>query len=367
MDKNKKLFVKELEWVRRMPQARSTKAKARIDQFEVLKKEIANQRESASLQINIKSNRLGSKIVEAHNVGKSYGNKKLFSGFSYKFKKDDRVGIIAPNGAGKTTLLNILTGGIQPDEGKIVIGDTVVFGYYTQAGMNMKEDRRVIDVITDVAEYIPTDKGNNITAASLLERFLFPREQQQVYVSQLSGGEKRRLYLMTILMANPNFLILDEPTNDLDLVTLNVLEEFLATYQGCLILVSHDRYFMDKLVEHIFVLGNGSQIVDYPGNYSQYRAFLEIQEQKEREMRQSTPEVQPKSTAALSYEDRKDVQRIERELKKLEEEKVSITVRFDDASLALDDIQKYSARLKDIEASIEEKEMQWMELMEKYE
>ena len=367
LDKNKKLFVKELEWVRRMPQARSTKAKARIDQFEVLKKEIANQRESASLQINIKSNRLGSKIVEAHNVGKSYGNKKLFSGFSYKFKKDDRVGIIAPNGAGKTTLLNILTGGIQPDEGKIVIGDTVVFGYYTQAGMNMKEDRRVIDVITDVAEYIPTDKGNNITAASLLERFLFPREQQQVYVSQLSGGEKRRLYLMTILMANPNFLILDEPTNDLDLVTLNVLEEFLATYQGCLILVSHDRYFMDKLVEHIFVLGNGSQIVDYPGNYSQYRAFLEIQEQKEREMRQSTPEVQPKSTAALSYEDRKDVQRIERELKKLEEEKVSITVRFDDASLALDDIQKYSARLKDIEASIEEKEMQWMELMEKYE
>ena len=186
-------------------------------------------------------------------------------------------------------------------------------------------------------------------------------------MSQLSGGEKRRLYLMTILMANPNFLILDEPTNDLDLVTLNVLEEFLATYQGCLILVSHDRYFMDKLVEHIFVLGNGSQIVDYPGNYSQYRAFLEIQEQKEREMRQSTPEVQPKSTAALSYEDRKDVQRIERELKKLEEEKVSITVRFDDASLALDDIQKYSARLKDIEASIEEKEMQWMELMEKYE
>ncbi|MCO6460875.1 MAG: ABC-F family ATP-binding cassette domain-containing protein [Saprospiraceae bacterium] len=367
LDKNKKLFVKELEWVRRMPQARSTKAKARIDQFEILKKEIAGKREEAALQINIKSNRLGSKIIEAHNIGKSFGQKRLFTGFSYKFKKNDRVGFVAPNGSGKTTLLNILTGMLPPDEGKIVIGDTVVFGYYTQAGMKLKEDKRVIDVITDVAEFIPTDKGHNITAASLLEKFMFPREQQQVYVSQLSGGEKRRLYLLTILMANPNFLILDEPTNDLDLVTLNVLEDFLSTYQGCLILVSHDRYFMDKLVDHLFVLGRGDHIVDYPGNYSQYRAFLELEEQKDRDRKQTSSETPVKSNSAISYEDQKEIQRLERDLKKLEEEKAAITEKFNDPELSIEEIQKNSARLNEIDTIREDKEMQWLELMEKYE
>jgi len=365
LDKNKKLFIRELEWVRRMPQARSTKAKARIDQFEVLKNEIAQQREAATLQINIRSNRLGSKIIEAHNIGKSYDNRRLFSNFNYKFKKFDRVGIIGPNGAGKSTFLHILTGGLEPDEGKIVIGDTVVFGYYTQAGMKLREDRRVIDVITDVAEYIPTEKGHNITAAALLERFMFPREQQQVYVSQLSGGEKRRLYLLTILMANPNFLILDEPTNDLDLVTLNVLEDFLSTYEGCVVLVSHDRYFMDKLVDHLFVFGLGEHIIDYPGNYTQYRAYLELEEQKEREIRSSTPVAQAKTASAISYEDKKEIQRVEREIKKLEEEKASLTGRFNDVSLSVDDIQKYSIRLKEVEDLIEEKEIKWMELMER--
>ncbi|MFZ1227516.1 MAG: ABC-F family ATP-binding cassette domain-containing protein, partial [Saprospiraceae bacterium] len=283
LDKNRKLFLKELDWVRRMPQARSTKAKSRIDKFDELKQELSQQRDATMLQINIKANRLGSKIIEAHNIGKAYDGKKLFSGFSYKFKRFDRVGIIGPNGTGKSTFLQIITGGLIPDDGKIVIGETVVFGYYTQSGMKLKEDRRVIDVITDVAEYIPTEKGHNITAASLLEKFMFPREQQQVFASQLSGGEKRRLYLLTILMANPNFLILDEPTNDLDLVTLNVLEEFLTTFQGCVVLVSHDRYFMDKLVDHLFVFGQDNKIIDYPGNYTQYRAYLELEEQNLRE------------------------------------------------------------------------------------
>jgi len=364
LDKNRKLFLKELDWVRRMPQARSTKAKSRIDKFDELKQELSQQRDATMLQINIKANRLGSKIIEAHNIGKAYDGKKLFSGFSYKFKRFDRVGIIGPNGTGKSTFLQIITGGLIPDDGKIVIGETVVFGYYTQSGMKLKEDRRVIDVITDVAEYIPTEKGHNITAASLLEKFMFPREQQQVFASQLSGGEKRRLYLLTILMANPNFLILDEPTNDLDLVTLNVLEEFLTTFQGCVVLVSHDRYFMDKLVDHLFVFGQDNKIMDYPGNYTQYRAYLELEEQNLREAKNNPVEVVAKPAAIVSYEDKKEIQKVEREIKKLEEEKASITEKFNDMTMSVEDIQKHSTRLKEVESQIEEKEMKWMELVE---
>ena len=364
LDKNRKLFLKELDWVRRMPQARSTKAKSRIDKFDELKQELSQQRDATMLQINIKANRLGSKIIEAHNIGKAYDGKKLFSGFSYKFKRFDRVGIIGPNGTGKSTFLQIITGGLIPDDGKIVIGETVVFGYYTQSGMKLKEDRRVIDVITDVAEYIPTEKGHNITAASLLEKFMFPREQQQVFASQLSGGEKRRLYLLTILMANPNFLILDEPTNDLDLVTLNVLEEFLTTFQGCVVLVSHDRYFMDKLVDHLFVFGQDNKIIDYPGNYTQYRAYLELEEQNLREAKNNPVEVVAKPAAIVSYEDKKEIQKVEREIKKLEEEKATITEKFNDMSMSVEDIQKYSVRLREVEGLIGEKEMRWLELEE---
>ena len=229
---------------------------------------------------------------------------------------------------------------------------------------NALEDRRVIDVITDGAEYIPTEKGHNITAASLLEKFMFPREQQQVFASQLSGGEKRRLYLLTILMANPNFLILDEPTNDLDLVTLNVLEEFLTTFQGCVVLVSHDRYFMDKLVDHLFVFGQDNKIIDYPGNYTQYRAYLELEEQNLREAKNNPVEVVAKPAAIVSYEDKKEIQKVEREIKKLEEEKASITEKFNDMTMSVEDIQKHSTRLKEVESQIEEKEMKWMELVE---
>lgn len=247
----------------------------------------------------------------------------------------------------------------MPDEGKVIIGDTVVFGYYSQAGMILKEDKRVIDVITDVAEYIPVEKGHNITAASLLERFMFSREQQQVYVSQLSGGEKRRLFLLRILMANPNFLILDEPTNDLDLITLNILEEFLETYEGCVILVTHDRYFMDKLVDHLFVFGQGPSIRDYPGNYTQYRAWLELESQKAKEIA-DTQTAAPKSEGAVSYEARKEIQKLERELKKLGDEKASITARFENENLSLEDIQKLSTRLEEIDTLINDKEEQWL-------
>lgn len=364
LDKNRKLLTKELEWVRRMPQARTTKAKSRIDAFEILREELSQRRSVAEMQINIKANRLGSKIIEAHNVGKSFGDKLLFKNFNYKFKKFDRIGIIGPNGTGKSTFLHIITGGLKPDEGKIVIGDTVVFGYYTQAGMKLKEDKRVFEVITDVAEFIPTEKGHNITAASLLEKFMFPREQQQVYVSQLSGGEKRRLYLLTILMANPNFLILDEPTNDLDLVTLNILEEFLETFMGCVVLVTHDRYFMDKLVDHLFVFGQGNTIIDYPGNYSQYRAWRELNEQQSREAKTDAPSPTEKTSQTITYEQRKEIQKLEREIKRLEEEKAEITNKFLDASMSLEAILQLSTRMEEVNQLITMKETQWFELQE---
>ena len=328
------------------------------------------------LQINIKANRLGSKIIEAHNIGKAYDGKKLFSGFSYKFKRFDRVGIIGPNGTGTSTFLQIITGGLIPDDGKIVIGETVVFGYYTQSGMKLKEDRRVIDVITDVAEYIPTEKGHNITAASLLEKFMFPREQQQVFASQLSGGEKRRLYLLTILMANPNFLILDEPTNDLDLVTLNVLEEFLTTFQGCVVLVSHDRYFMDKLVDHLFVFGQDNKIIDYPGNYTQYREWKEQQEallrkekESERKSKTNLPDIEPKKEESSAnrkrtYREEQEFIALEKEIAQIEENIALIENDLASGQLEGGAIEQKCIELSRLNQELDKKALRWMELGE---
>nr|HRO73830.1 ABC-F family ATP-binding cassette domain-containing protein [Saprospiraceae bacterium] len=247
LEKTKKLFSKELEWMRRQPQARSTKAKSRIDDFYEIKEKASARLDNDEMKINIASSRLGSKILEAHAIVKKYDDKNIINSFSYKFKKGERIGLVGPNGAGKSTFLKILTQQIEPDGGKIVIGDTIVFGYYTQDGLIVNENKMVVDVIRDIAEYIPLEKGQKLSAESLLERFLFPRAQQRVLVSQLSGGEKRRLYLLTILMKNPNFLILDEPTNDLDILTLNVLEDYLMDFPGCLIIVTHDRYFLERV------------------------------------------------------------------------------------------------------------------------
>lgn len=362
LEKTKKLFSKELEWMRRQPQARSTKAKSRIDDFYEIKEKAQVRLNNDEMKINIAASRLGSKILESHNIVKSFGSKKILDGFTYKFKRGERIGIVGQNGTGKSTFLKILTQQIQPDGGKIVIGDTIVFGYYTQDGLISQTDKMVIDVIRDIAEYIPLDKGLKLSAESLLERFLFPRPQQRVLVSQLSGGEKRRLYLLTILMKNPNFLILDEPTNDLDIITLNVLEEYLLDFPGCLIIVTHDRYFMDKLVDHLFILEGDGQIKDYNGTYSEYRE-LKKSEEKAKQISLAESNVQlDENKGKASFEQRKDFARLEKEIKKLEEKKAEITAKFDDATLSPEKIMELSKELDGIVAQIGEKEEKWFEL-----
>lgn len=365
LEKTKKLFSKELEWIRRQPQARSTKAKSRIDDFYEIKEKAQVRLGNDEMKINIQASRLGSKILEAHQIVKKFGDKKILDGFTYKFKRGERIGIVGQNGTGKSTFLKILTQEIKPDGGKIVVGDTIVFGYYTQDGLVLNEDKMVIDVIRDIAEYIPLDKGQKISAESMLERFLFPRPQQRVYVSQLSGGEKRRLYLLTILMKNPNFLILDEPTNDLDIITLNVLEDYLADFPGCLIIVTHDRYFMDKLVDHLFILEGDAVLRDYNGTYSDYRELKKSEDREKSKADKTTVEVveiKEEEKSKATFEQRKDFARIEKEIKKLEEKKAEITSKFDDATLRPEKIMELSKELDIIQCQLEEKEEKWMEL-----
>ncbi|MFZ4542498.1 MAG: ABC-F family ATP-binding cassette domain-containing protein [Saprospiraceae bacterium] len=371
MDKNRKLLSKELEWVRRQPQARGTKAKSRVDAFYSLKEETAKVGDNTSLEININTQRIGSKIVELHNVSKAFGDKKIIDRFEYKFKRKERLGIVGPNGAGKSTFIKLLTQEIKPDTGKVVVGETIVFGHYNQDGMSLRDDKRVIEVITDIAEYIPLEKGQKLTATSLLEKFLFSRAQQQVYVSQLSGGEKRRLYLLTILMTNPNFLILDEPTNDLDILTINVLEDFLMDYPGCLIVVTHDRFFMDKMVDHLFIFEGEGKIKDYNGQYSDYRADKNEEDAEERrlknelEKKASSNQVNSQLVSKLSGSERKEFGQIEKEIAKLEKKKIEITDKFNDPQLSNEEMMKYSMELGTINDMIESKEMRWMELAEK--
>ena len=361
LDKNRKLFSRELEWMRRMPQARTTKAQSRIDGFYDLKDKISGKKESDEMAIDIKTTWLGSKIVELHNVSKSFGGRKLINDFSYKFRRGERVGIVGQNGMGKSTILRLIVGELMPDGGKVVVGETIAFGYYTQDGITLNQDKRVIDVITDIAEFIPLEKGQKITAAGLLERFLFSREQQQVYVSQLSGGEKRRLYLLTVIMKNPNFLILDEPTNDLDILTLNVLEEFLDTiFKGCLVIVTHDRYFMDRLVEHLFIFEGDGNIKDYNGNYTEYRE--EIKQLTLENKQFATPSVSKDNRKANDAE-KKEFKRLEREIGQLEDKKALLTHKFSDAAtMTPADIKKLSDDLNEVQETLETKEMRWLEL-----
>jgi ATP-binding cassette subfamily F protein uup len=363
-EKTKKLYSRELEWMRRQPQARSTKAKSRIDDFYEIKDKVSNKPKQDEVTIQIQAARLGSKILELHQISKKYGDKIILEPFSYKFKPGERIGIIGPNGTGKSSFLKLITNQIKPDTGKVVVGDTVVFGYYSQDGLYVNEDKMVIDVIRDIAEFIPLEKGFKLTAEALLERFLFPRPQQRVFVSQLSGGEKRRLYLLTVLMKNPNFLILDEPTNDLDILTLNVLQDYLMDYPGCLIIVTHDRYFMDNMVDHIFILEGEGKVKDYNGSYSEY--IFEKKQKKEtisKETNTVTQTAEP-TVSKLSYEQRKELNRLEKEIEKLEEKKVEITKKFDDPGLGHEEIMKWSAELEKLQQQLEEKEMRWMELVE---
>ena len=370
LDRTKKLMKKELEWVRRMPKARGTKAKSRVDKFYEIKEKATQKIDKSKIQIDIKGQRLGKKILEAHYISKSFGDLKIVEDFDYKFRSKERVGIVGPNGVGKSTFIKLLTKEIRTDAGKVVVGGNTVFGYYTQEGIQLKKDQRVIDFIRNIAEFIPLDKGFKLTAAQLLERFLFNRKQQQVFISQLSGGERRRLYLLSVLMENPNFLILDEPTNDLDILTLNILEDFLLDFPGCIIIVTHDRYFMDKVVEHLFVFEGNGVIKDFNGTYNEYRI---LQKEKEREQKKQSSEVREKKqkhqfqqelTPGLTYEQRKEFKRLEKQIEKLEEKKATLTEKFNDPTLSTEDIEKYSNELGELQDELEEKELRWMELAE---
>ncbi len=367
IDKAKNLYSKELEWMRRQPKARGTKSKARIESFYGVEKSAKKRIKNDKVQLEVQMTRLGSKILELHKVSKAYGDLKILDQFTYTFKKRDRIGIVGKNGVGKTTVLNMLTGTESIDAGKIVLGDTVVIGYYTQSGMKMDEGKRVIEIVRDIAEYIPLVGGRKMTAAQLLERFLFSKDAQWKHVSVLSGGEKKRLYLLTILMKNPNFLILDEPTNDLDLITLKVLEDFLDEFEGCMITVSHDRYFMDRLVDHLFVFEGAGQVKDFPGNYTDYRANVssdgKLKQTKSKEkivVKEKVVEQKRK----LTYNEKKEYDSIESVIDVLEQEKVTIGIQFNDPSLDSEKMKELGIRLKAIDDEIAEKTNRWMELAE---
>jgi len=367
--KAKQLFKKELDWMRRQPKARTTKSKSRIDDFFEIKSKAHQRRKDHVVQLEINMERLGSKIVEFHKVSKAFKDKVILDGFDYTFKKGERIGIIGKNGTGKSTFLNMLTQSIAPDGGKVVIGETVKFGYYTQGGIKAKPNQKVIDVVRDYGDYIPLAKGRQISAQQLLERFLFDRKKQYDFVEKLSGGEQKRLYLCTVLIQNPNVLILDEPTNDLDIVTLNVLESFLLDFPGCLLVVSHDRYFMDKIVDHLFVFQGDGVIDDFPGNYSDYRAYESSQPKRENkaEKIENTAVVKQNESHKLSYNEQKEYKNLESKIRALELDKKAKEAAFLNPDLTQDNITKLSEELQVIIDSIEEKELRWFELAEKFE
>ncbi|MBK6479963.1 MAG: ABC-F family ATP-binding cassette domain-containing protein [Saprospiraceae bacterium] len=358
-DKLKQLYKQELNWVRRQPKARTTKAKSRVDKFNVIETALNARREDQKLKLEFSSARLGSKILELNYINKAFNGVTLIKDFHYIFKKGERIGIVGPNGAGKSTLLNILMGQLQPDHGKIVRGSTVKFAYYEQAGMQFDEDKRVIDVIRDIADNWKQPDGSVIGVAQLLERFMFDRKKQQVFVSQISGGEKRRLYLLTILMQQPNFLILDEPTNDLDIFTLQVIEQYLAEYPGCLIIVSHDRFFLDKVVDHLFIFEGEGVIRDYNGNYTQYRL-----EQESKKYDDLKPKESASNSGKQDREAQKNISRIEKQIEQLTKKKKEIQARFENPDIKTDDLIKWSAEIKEVESQLELKEDEWLSLSE---
>jgi len=369
--KAKQLFKKELVWMRRQPKARTTKSKSRIDDFTEIKHKASQRRKDHVVELELNMERLGSKIVELVKLSKSFKDKVILDKFDYNFQRGERVGIIGKNGTGKSTFLNMLTQTTAPDSGKILIGETVKFGYYTQAGITPKPNQKVIDVVRDFGDYIPLKKGRQISAQQLLERFLFDRKKQYDFVEKLSGGERKRLYLCTILIQNPNFLILDEPTNDLDIVTLNVLEDFLLDFPGCLIVVSHDRYFMDKIVDHLLVFKGEGEVENFPGNYTDYRIYedskapesdTDAEDKKEKKNWKKDS-----SKAALSYNEQKEFNNLESKIKSLEFDKKEIEQKFLNPDLTQDQITELSAKIQKIMDSIEEKEMRWLELSEKME
>ncbi|WP_457615917.1 ABC-F family ATP-binding cassette domain-containing protein [Lutibacter sp.] len=368
LEKAKNLFKKELDWMRRQPKARTTKSKSRIDDFFKIKELAHKRRDNHKVQLEINMERMGSKILELHSISKSYGDIKILDNFEYVFKRGERIGIIGKNGSGKSSFLNIITQKEPVDKGKVIVGETIKFGYYTQDGINPKPGQKVIEVIKEFGEYIPLTKGRKISAGQLLERFLFSRKRQYDFVEKLSGGEQKRLYLCTVLIQNPNFLILDEPTNDLDIITLNVLENFLLDFPGCLLVVSHDRYFMDKIVDHLFVFRGDGVIEDFPGNYTDFR-YYEDSKPKEtsNNIKKTTTKVKPSTKAKLSYNEKKEFSTIEHDIEVLEKEKLEIEALFTNETLSAEEINDLSSKLQKVIKELEEKEERWFELSSKLE
>lgn len=373
VEKARNQYRKELEWMRKQPKARTTKAKSRIDAFYDVKEKASVRIERQQLELNVKMTRLGGKIIELKKVYKAYGNLTILKGFDYTFKKGERIGVVGKNGVGKSTFLNILLGQEQPDSGKINIGDTVVFGNYNQQGLVLKEDMRIIEFVKGIAEYFPLADGTKVSAAQFLQLFLFPPEKQYTYVSKLSGGERRRLHLLSILFRNPNFLVLDEPTNDLDLPTLSILEDFLQEYQGCIIIVSHDRYFMDKLVDHLFVFEGNGVVRDFPGNYTQYREWEKEESRNTKEIPANISATNAGTAAAaaeankprkLSYKEKRELEQLEQEIAKLEAEKQSIDQQLSSGSLPYEQLEPLTRRVGEVIQLLDEKGMRWLELSE---
>ena len=377
IDKARNLYRKELDWIRRQPKARGTKAKYRVDAFEDTKEKAQQRKYDNQMALNIKMTRLGSKIVELNSVGKRFGDKNIIDNFLYTFKKGDRIGIVGKNGAGKSTLLNMITGELRPDNGQVVRGDTVQFGFYQQSDLQYRDGQRVVDWVKDVAEVIRLGTGQTVTASQYLQAFLFPPHKQGTLIEKLSGGEKRRLQLLRVMMEEPNFLILDEPTNDLDITTLNVLEEFLMNFPGCLLIVSHDRYFLDRLVDHLFVFEDNGHIRDFPGNYTDYRNFLaENKESNAGNGKQSIVQNSPLNTTVaiqtavatskrkLSFKEQKELENLEAEMAKLEVKKVDVVDKLNVGSESHEELIRWAKELERLNAELEEKEMRWLELSE---
>ncbi|WP_405611307.1 ABC-F family ATP-binding cassette domain-containing protein [Polaribacter sp. Asnod1-A03] len=368
LGKAKSLFKKELDWMRKQPKARTTKSKSRTDDFYAIKEKAHQRRKDHQVQLEINMERLGSKILELHKVSKSFGDKKILDVFDYVFKRGERVGIIGKNGTGKSSFLNIITETTPVDSGKVILGETVKYGYYTQAGINIKEGQKVIEVVKEFGEEIPLTKGRRISASQLLERFLFDKKKQYDFVEKLSGGEQKRLYLCAVLIQNPNFLILDEPTNDLDVVTLNVLESFLLDYPGNLLVVSHDRYFMDKIVDALFVFRGEGVVENFPGNYSDFRAYDSSETKEVVEKKVVEVKVEKKVTKnTLSFNEKREFGALEAEIERLQKRKETIETQFLNVEIASDDIAEKSKELQDVINTLEEKEERWLELSMKLE
>lgn len=371
IDKSRNLLRRELEWIRSTPQARTGKARYRINAFYDLKDRASVSLHTANVDIDVATSRLGRKVIDCYGVNASFDGRCMLDDFSYKFTRGERIGIVGRNGVGKTTFLNILTGNLAPDSGTIEHGETLRIGYYSQRGISFKAGQTVLECVQEIAELVKTSDGSNISATTFLNRFLFPHESFNKRVDILSGGEQRRLYLLTVLMRNPNMLILDEPTNDLDVMTLNVLEEYLQEFKGCLIVVSHDRYFLDKTTDHLFVFEGNGHIKDFVGQYSEYREFIKEQEEAERMSQRATQPTKPQNSRThdtskrkLSYKEQRELEQIEADLGALGEERQTLERELSSGTLPYDQLSAISQRIEAIIAEIDEKEMRWLELNE---